>query len=547
MMPNPPKRNQKPGLVFQPKVYTSVQGGINALVNAIRPTLGPLPRFVVNDKTWGSERAELLDDGGLIARRIIQLINRDEDMGAMYLRQVLWKMHETVGDGTATAAVLFQTIFDEGVRYITSGGNAMRLRLFLESAAEVILNKLEGMVTYLHGKEQYAGLAETICYDPPLAKMLGEIFDIIGAYGRLDVRPGRSRELEREYIEGMYWEGGFFSREFISDPLSGKVEVENVALLIGDLEIDDPQSLLPILDMAISADIKSLAIIAGAFSDRALSVLLNKTNCEKIRAVAIKAPARDDTNRSKILEDLALLTGGCAFYKAAGDTLNSVRLKDLGQARRAWATRDGFGISGGKGDPRRLREHISQIKTSLRKITEPEEHKRQQERLGILMGGTAVLWVGGNSPIAIEARKALAERTAEAMRGALREGVLPGGGIALLACQPALKKLKLGAKDPDERAAYAVLLKATEAPLRSLIENAGFNPDKVLGQIELAGSGFGFDVLRGELVDMAQSGIYDAASVVKAATFSAIHGAALALTIDVLVHLKNPKSNYDAP
>ena len=235
MVTKPQNKLQKPGVVFQPKVYASVQGGINTLVNAIRPTLGPLPRFVVNDKTWGSERAELLDDGGLIARRIIQLTNRDEDMGAMYLRQVLWNMHETAGDGTATAAIMFQTIFNEGVRYITSGGNAMRLRLFLESAAQVILNELASMVTYLHGKEQYAGLAETICYDPPLAKMLGEIFDIISAYGRLDVRPGRSRELEREYIEGMYWEGGFFSREFISDPLSGKVEVENVALLIGDL------------------------------------------------------------------------------------------------------------------------------------------------------------------------------------------------------------------------------------------------------------------------------------------------------------------------
>jgi len=541
------KKWQTPGVVFQPKVYEGLRGGINTLVNAIRPTLGPLPRCVVNDRTYGSSRAELLDDGGIIARRIIQLSNREEDMGAMYLRQVLWKMHETIGDGAATAAVMFQTIYNEGLRYIVAGGSAMRLRQHLEAASQVILEELDGMVTHLDGREQYARLAETICYDPELAKMLGEIFDIIGAYGRLDVRPGRGRELEREYIEGMYWEGGLFSREFIQDPLLGRAEVENTALLISDLEIKEPQDLLPVLDMAIGANFKTLVVIASAVSDQALSVLLSKPNREKIQAVAVKAPARDTVNRSKALEDLALLTGGRAFFQAAGDTLSTVQIDDLGQARRAWADRDSFGISGGRGDPRRLRQHIAQLRSALNNTDGSEEHKRLQERIGILMGGTAVLWVGGNSPITIEARKALAERTAEAMRGALREGVLPGGGIALLACQPALQKKRRSAKDPDEHAAYTILLNAVETPIRTLIDNAGFKPDKVLGEINSAGPGFGFDARQGHLVEMAQSGICDAASVVKAATFSAIHGAALALTIDVLIHLKNPPSSYHAP
>jgi len=541
------KKWQIPGVVFQPKVHEGIRRGINTLVNAIRPTLGPLPRCVVNDKTYGSSRAELLDDGGIIARRIIQLSNREEDMGAMYLRQVLWKMHETIGDGTATAAVMFQTIYNEGLRCIVAGVNAMRLRQHLEVASQVILEELESMVTHLNGREQYARLAETICYDPPLAKMLGEIFDIIGAYGRLDVRPGRGRELEREYVEGMYWDGGLFSREFIQDPLLGKAEMENSALLISDLEIKEPQGLLPILDMAIGANFKTLVIIASAISDRSLSVLLSKFNREKIQAVAVKAPALDTFNRSKALEDLALLTGGRFFIQAAGDTLSTVQIDDLGQARRVWANRDNFGITGGRGDPRRLRQHIAQLRAALKNTNEPEEYKRLQERIGILLGGTAVLWVGGNSPITIEARTALAERTAEAMRGALREGVLPGGGIALLACRPALQKKKRSAKDPDEYAAYTILLNAIETPIRTLIDNAGFKPDKVLSEIDLAGPGFGFDARQGQLVDIAQSGIYDAASVVKAATFSAIHGAALALTIDVLVHIKNPPSSYYTP
>lgn len=538
---------QTPGVVFQPRVHEGVHRGINTIVNAIRPTLGPLPRFVVNDKDAGLGGPELLDDGAIIARRIIQLSDREEDMGAMYLRHMLWKLRETVGDGTATAAVMFHTIYNKGLLYIVSGGNAMRLRQYLEEASQVILGVLECMVTHLHVKEQYARLAETICYDPPLARMLGEIFDIISEYGRLEIRPGRSRELEREYIEGMYWDGGLFSREMIQDPLLGRAELENTALLISDLEIKEPQDLLPILDMAIGAYFKTLVLIANAISDRVLSVLLSKPNREKIQVIAVKAPAVDTLTRSKALEDLALLTGGRAFYQAAGDTLSAVHVEDLGQARRAWADRTNFGITGGGGDPRRLRQHIAQLRSALKNIDEPEEHKRLQERIGKLIGGSAVLWVGGNTPTTIEARKALAERTSEAMRGAIREGVLPGGGIALLACQSALQKKKRAAKDPDEHAAYTILLKAIETPIRTLIDNAGFDPEKVLSQIALAGPGFGFDVTQGRLVDMAQSGLYDAASVVKAATFSAIHGAALALTIDVLIHRKNPPQNYSTP
>jgi chaperonin GroEL len=541
------KKKQPPGVVFQQKAREGLQGGINAIVGAIRPTLGPLPRLVVNDRGAKTGGPEFLDDGAIIARRIIQLSNREEDMGAMYLRHLLWKMRETIGDGTATAAVMFHTIYNHGIRYIVAGGNAMRLRLYLEEGVKVILYGLETMVIRLQGKEQFARLAETICYDPPLAKMLGEIFDIIGEYGHLDIRTGRSRELEREYIEGMYWGGGVFSREVIEDPMLGRVQLENVAILISDLEIKEPQELLPILDMAVHADIKSLILVASAISDRALSVLLIKPNREKIQVIPVKAPARDTLTRSEALQDLAMLTGGQAFYQAAGGALSSVQVNDLGHARRAWADASNSGIVGGKGDPRRLRRYIAQLRAALMNINEPAGHSHMQERIGKLISGSAVLWVGGYSPLAIEARKALAERTSEAMRGAIREGVLPGGGVALLACQEALQKRMRSAEDADERTAYSILLKAIQTPIRTLVANAGFEPDKVLHQILLAGPGFGFDVIHGQVVNMAQSGLFDASSVVKAATFNAVHGAALALTIDILIHRKYPPYNYSTP
>jgi chaperonin GroEL len=533
---------QTPGVVLQPEVYKGMQAGITKVVDAIRPTLGPLPRIVVIEKESKVGRPELLDDGATIARRIIQLPNREEDMGAMYIRQMLWSLHEKIGDGTATAAVIFQTIYNEGIRYIVSGGNAMRLRYYLDAACEIIQAELEKQVTHLQGKEQFAHLAETICYDPPLAKLLGEVFDIIGEYGRLDFRTDRGRELEREYVEGMYWDGGVLSREMIPDRILGRVQLENSFILCTDLEIKEAQELLPILDMAVRAGTKTLFLVTSSLSERALATLL--TNRDKIQVIAVKAPALDALTRKEALEDLALLTGGKAFFQAAGDTVNSVQFADLGQARRIWADADHFGIVGGKGDPRQLRQHIAHLRLAFKNVEDPNDHKRLQQRIGKLIGGSAVLWVGANTPVAMEARKALAVRTAEAMRGAILEGVLPGGGVALLACKPVLQKKKLAAEDMDERMAYHILLTAIETPIRTLIENAGFKPDEELARIALAGPGFGFDVIKNRVVDVVKAGIYDSASVIKNAMFTAFHSAALALTVDVLVHRKDPPTAY---
>ena len=537
-----PKRKswQTPGVVFQPQVHQGMRRGINRLVNAIRPTLGPLPRVVVNETEIDTGHPEFLSEGAIIARRIVQLPNREEDIGAMYLRQMLWKLHENSGDGTASAAVMFEAIFSLGVRYLAAGGNAMLLRHHLEKATELILDQLGHMTLPISGREKLSGLAETICYDPPLARMLGEIFDIIGPYGNLDVRSGRSRDLEREYVEGMYWNGGVFSREMITDPALGRVQLEDVAILISDLDANEPQDLLPLLEVAIQAGIKALFLVLESISDRTLSVILEKTNREKIQVVAVKAPAMHEDVRRTSLEDLAVLIGGRPYYRASGDTLKNVIIEDLGRARRAWADPNHFGIVGGRGDPRKLRQHIAQLRAAFKNIKDDDERKPLQERIGRLMGGSATLWVGAATPLEVERRKELAARTAEAMRGAIREGVLPGGGVALIACRDLLEWKLHEAQEPDERAAYNILLQAFETPLRTLLINAGYKPDEVLASVYRAGPGYGFDVLRGQVVEMSQAGIFDAASVIKAAIFGALHGAALALTVDVLVHRKNP-------
>jgi chaperonin GroEL len=530
-------RWQVPHVVLQPKVQQGMQAGINQIVDVIRPTLGPRPRIVALEKTASpSHPPELLDDGGTIARRILALPGRDEDVGAMYIRHVLWKLHEKVGDGTATAAVIFKEVYNQGLCYLASGGNAMPLRGYLDEGMRVIFDELSGMTSPLEGQEALTRMAESICYDPPLAEMMGEIFDIIGVYGRLEVRSGRTNALERNYIEGMYWKSGVLSRAMYTDQTKLRAELEDVAVLVTDLAIENPRDLIQPLTVVAQAKIKALLIVAKDVSQPCIGMLTRPEIAEKVEIVAVKAPGVLLKGQGEALHDLAILTGARVVLEAAGDTLQSIRLPDLGRTRSAWADKNYFGIVGGRGDPRAIREHIATLRAAHEREEDREEREKLGERIGKLIGGAAVLKIGGFTETEAKARRELAERTATAMRAAMREGVLPGGGAALLACRPALQKRLEEDVDADERMAYRILLRAVEAPFRTLVENAGHEPSVLIDAIDRAGAGYGFDAVAGQVVDMAQAGVLDAALVQKAAVRSGVSGAALALTTDVIVH-----------
>jgi chaperonin GroEL len=500
-------RSRTRRVVFQPAAYRGMQRGINQIAEAIRPTLGPQPRIVAIDRMLGDKMPELLDDGGIIARRIIQLADRDEDVGAMFLREVLWRLHSQVGDGTATAAILFQKVYNEGIRYLAAGGNATRLKAYLEGGMRVILDQLTAMTVPVAGEEKLGQVAESICYDPPLARMMGEIFDIIGEYGRLEVRPGRGREDEREYVEGMYWERGLVSREMITDHQRVRTEFEDGAILISDLDIKEPRQLLPALEVALRAELRSLLIVAGKLSDAAIGFLLANKQPERFQAVAVKTPGWGVEEQAWALEDLSVLTGGRPFVKMAGDTFGRIKAEDFGQARRVWADHHNFGIIGGKGNPRALRQHIATLRASFDGSEESALREKLLKRIGKLLGGSATLWVGGATELEVSEREELAKRTAAAMRGAIMEGVVPGGGVALLACRPALQTRLDQNTDSDERAAYRILIEAMAAPLRTIVANAGYDASDVMAEIRLAGPGHGFDVTSGQVVDMMQRGI----------------------------------------
>jgi chaperonin GroEL len=521
-----------------------MRDGIDQIVDAVRPTLGPFPRIVLYDRTVGDQgkTPELLDDGGTIARRVIQIAGRDADVGAMLVRHMLWRLREEVGDGTATAAVLFDTVYDEGLRYLASGGNAMRLRTYLEAGERVVLDTLDEMAYRLEGKEALGKLAKHISRDEELGELLGEIFDIIGEYGRLEIRSSRSRQYSREYVEGMYWGGGLLSREMITDVARQRAELENAAVLITDLDIEDPRALIPTLSICVKSGIESLAIIARSMSDVAVGMLMANKKKKRIDldVLAAKTPGSTSEAQRAALMDMAMLTDGRALHRSAGDTLRKVKPEDLGRVRRIWADKNNVGIVGGKADPRELRRHIAELRALYRNTSDLDERRDVRERIGKLLGGAAALRVGGITKTEIDYNKEQAQRAADAMRGAIREGVVPGGGVALLACQSALRAEMEKADEPEARAAYHILLRTMEAPLRTLLQNVGKEPGEVMGQIRSAGPGYGYDVVEERIVDVNEVGILDVASVIKAAVRSAVSTAAMALTTDVLVHRASP-------
>lgn len=530
-------------VVFQPDSYLGMQRGINQMADAVRPTLGPLARVVAVEHPLRHRVPELLDNGAVITKRIIQLPDRDADMGAMFLRHVLWHVYEQVGDGTATAAVLLQSVYNEGVRYIAAGGNPMRLRDYLQQGTRLILSELDRMATPVSGEKQLTRLAEAICHDPPLARLIGEIFDIIGEYGRLEIRRSQTRQLEREYVEGLYWPSPLIAREMMTDLPKLKAELNDAAIFISNLDLTRVDQLIPVLQVTLEAGLPGLLVIASQFSSEVLAFLLANTKPDKFRPIAVKTPGIGVTQQGAALQDLVMLTGGYPFLKAAGEpNLAKLKLEDLGRARRVWADLHFFGIVGGRGNPRVLRQHIADLRAAYKRADNVAERQELQQRVGKLISGSALLKIGGATDAEVRARKEIAEQTAEAIRGAIIEGVVPGGGMALLACRPALQRLLDETTNTDERAAYTILMRAMEEPLRTIVYNAGYDPGQVMGWVDIAGPGHGFDVRSEQVVDIAASGLFDPARALKVAVQSAIASAALALTTEVLVHHKKPQA-----
>ncbi len=543
---HPAPKPRKPAVVKQPHTYRALRIGTNLIADAVRPTLGPLPRLVVIERLNRADAPEFLDDGATIARRIIEIEPRSSDVGAMLIRQALWRMNREAGDGSTTMAVMYQVVLNEGMRYVVQfNHNPMLLRAGLENGLKAVLEALDREAKPLSGKEQIAHMALGMCQDDvDLATMMGEIFDIVGAEGLIVVEPRNKPGLDREYIEGTYWHlSGWFSRLFVTEMTEQRTTFEDAALLISDLTLTQADQLIPVLDRCILAGIKKLVIVAKDITDRVVGLLVNNNQAKTIETFAVRTPRIAEMDRVAAMEDIGVLTGGRPFYSGARETFDNFRVEDLGHARRAWATESLFGIYGGKGDPRRVRQHLANVRGMLRLAETDFEKSQLQQRVGRLAGGTAILRVGGTSPAELETRQVAAERAVAAMRHAVQVGVVAGGGAALLNAQSALDGLP--EKYDEDAVAYRILARALEEPMRAICQNSGCMPDIMVEKVKAYPQGYGVDARTKQIVDLRQAGILDSVAVLKFAVEIAVRGAATALTTDVIVHHRKPETSLE--
>jgi chaperonin GroEL len=516
-------------VVFQPDVHTAFLAGVRTLTRAIRPTIGTQTRHVAIAPEHGGGPPELLDSGGLIARRLLALPNRHEDIGAMFLRNLLWRVQSQTGDGTATASILFHTAFESGLRYLTAGGNAMRLRECLHRELQRVLDDLDRQTAPLTGLDQLQQVASTICPDRKLANAVAETHHLLGKHGRIEIRKSRRQELEIDQIEGNWWEGPVHSPEFLTNRNQRRIDLPRCHLLVTDLNIEDPSTLIPLLQQAHEIGVTSLALIVNTMSDLCISNLLANRHPGQFDIVAVKTPGVTATDRSEILTDLASASGAIPLHAAAGNRIDGTTVSRLGTARRFWADRTHFGIIGGGGDPPARREHLKHLELALDQENDEERRKILSTRIGNLFARSAVIRIGDVHESRRQRRIDQATDLDTALRFALLGGTVPGGGLALLAARTALSP-----DDPDDdtdtRAARAILHEALAAPISQILYNTGHHAPLLLGNADA-------------LKEVLPSGLRDAATTVRTAVRVAIEGAAQALTIDTVVHRRDPEES----
>lgn len=532
----------KPKVVEQPRTREAISRGVDTLVKAIAPTLGPLPRPPV---ARNQNRLELLDDGGVIARRLIALPDREDDVGAMLLRQVLWQAHQEVGDGAATAAVIYHATFNEGLRFIAAGANAMRLRSHLMAWLPELRRRLLLNARILTGQSQLRDIAFAVCYDEEMAAALAEVIDTVGQHGQVDVRAGHGRGIEHEFVDGAYWPGGALSKTMLRVDGRQLAEMEDAAILITDMDIEEGRDLVPLLQLALRKGITDLLLIVKSISDVGIGVLMEERVREKLRTIAVKLDHQkiDDFNQS--YQDIGILTGAQPVLDAAGQSLADVTLDDFGRARWVWADDSNFGFASGKGDPLQIRTHAQRLRRAYAQAVDSDNNVRLLDRLGKLQGGLATVRVGGIAEDEIRSRRDQAERTVRALRGALEGGVVIGGGVSLLRLSEWLLADHASDEEMEARAARQMLARALTAPIRTLLENAGVEPGEILARLRETSECCGYDVMRGDIADLAQAGIWDVAQVQAEALQRAVTSAALALTIDVMVLHREPEIMTD--
>ncbi|HIQ05800.1 MAG TPA: chaperonin GroEL [Anaerolineae bacterium] len=534
----------KPAVLQNPDASASLKRGFDTLAELLALTLGPTQGMIVSEPVTGS-RPELLSDAATIARRIVALPRRDEDVGAMLLRNLVWRMHLRVGDGTATTAVLAQAILDQAHRYRAAGANPMALRRGIDQAALAALDALTQMARAVEDEEDLIAVAQTITADPDLSLILGEMFDILGPDAYITIEDYVAPYLEREYQEGGRWAGRLASPYFITDPATRRAVLPACHIVLCEDTISELEDLQPLLEIIARIEPCHVAIIAHEVRGMALSTLVVNHQRNNIRALAVSL-RRPETQRKADFDDLAVLTGAQILSPARGRSLRNIMAADLGTARRVEASADELIVVGDQRHAAAVRQQIATLRAQLEAQSEDEEEEVWDElrfRLARLAGHIATLKIGASTKAEREVMRQKAEKALRALPLALREGVVPGGGVAYLNCIPTVRQVEA---EGDEAWGVAILARALEEPFRRIVHNAGIDaPGAVLAQARRYGDAFGYDALKGEIVQMEQAGILDAAGVLRRALQVAVSGAVMALTTEAIVLKRRPETSLE--
>jgi chaperonin GroEL len=516
-------------IVFRQDAHARLLSGMTLLANAVRGTLGPKARTVVLEKSWGPPA---IINSGVVVAREIELPDRLENMGAQMMREVASKTSDVAGDGTTTATLLAHGIVTEGMKYVAAGMNPMDLKRGVDRAVEALTAELKRLAKPCATRteiSQVAGISAN--NDRVIGEIIANAMEKVGKEGVITVEDGKGLASELEVVEGMKFDRGFLSPYFINSPEKSRVVLEDPLVLVCDRKIAAIRDLLPLLEQVAQAA-KPLLVIAEEVEGEALATLVVNALRGVIKACAVKAPGFGD-RRKHMLADIAVLTGGQVLSEEAGLTLERVALEDLGRAQRVEIDKDNTTIIGGAGDPEKIKARVADIRRSIEDTTSDYDKEKLQERAAKLAGGVAVVKVGAATETEMKERKARVEDALHATHAAVEEGVLPGGGVALLRARARVRDLR-GA-NPDQDAGIRIVMRAVEEPLRQIVMNAGEEPSVVLDRVLAGKDGFGFNALTGEYGDMVQFGVLDPCKVTRAALQNAASIAGLVLTTDCMV------------
>ena len=520
-------------LVFNDDARKHLKNGVDALSNAVKTTLGPKGRNVALDKKWGSPT--VTHDGVTVAKEV-ELEDPFDNMGAQLLKEAATKTNDVAGDGTTTATVLAQSIVTEGLKNVAAGANPMLLKRGIEVGRDAIVRQISDMSTPVSDREKIAQVASISAADAQIGELIADVMDKVGKDGVITVEESKGLEFETEYVEGMQLDRGYLSPYFVTNSERMEAGLDNPYILIHDKKISSAQDLVPILEKLMQMGKREIVIIAEDVEGEALATLVLNKLRGTLNALALKAPGFGD-RRKAMLQDIAILTGGEVITEELGKKLENTSINELGQADRVISTKDDTTIVSGAGDSAQIKGRIEQIRSEIDASTSDYDREKLQERLAKLAGGVAILRVGAATETELKFKKTRVEDALSATRAAVEEGIVPGGGVALINATPGVEALELD--ESDAATGARILTRALEEPMRTIAENAGLDGavvvEKVRNHSESVSDATGYDVVENEYVDMLQAGIIDPAKVTRSAVENACSIASMILTTEALI------------